>query len=241
MTKERKSIPKDVSRRLLIEAGFKCSVPQCSVQWPTLQFHHIDENPANNCLENILLLCPTHHQMVTSKHIDRKTCEILKNLLRVTSETNILSDVLSKNKLMFALIAELHANLMLFSDQSFYNFNGHQVYPRFRHNVLDQVIASGNFIYDLDRQLFSMLYDWSVSLDDINKRLDITELREFGRLPPEEIVKIRLQLVKTPGFIGSQNRCRELLRSLIENYGEELGIDLETELFGKAIKEVLKG
>src|SRR6056297_1145113 len=76
--KTRKHIPNQIRRELLLECGYRCSVPRCDVQWPTLQFHHIDEDPSNNSSSNLLVLCPTHHQWATSGHIDRKHCATVK-------------------------------------------------------------------------------------------------------------------------------------------------------------------
>ena len=120
MTKpKRTSIPIATQRRLLMESGLRCAVPQCSGQWPTLQFHHIDENPSNHADSNLLLLCPTHHQMVTSKHIDRKTCEGLKSLVTTLSGIGADPERTKAGLQLRDILAELQANLILFQDTSF--------------------------------------------------------------------------------------------------------------------------
>lgn len=238
-TKSRKHIPTDVTRELLIECGFKCSIPQCPIQWPTLQRHHIDENPSNNDNANLLLLCPTHHQMVTSGYIDRKTCETLKQLLIATSKVETTPEATIRNRLLFSLISELHANLILFADISFYDLDSYRVYPRFRHIVLDEALASGAFIYDQDKELYTLLYDWAISLDDINRRLDLSEIRDFGRLSEDKIREIRSRIIQSPAFAGCRDLCKRALRLLIDQYGQEAGLSRDSILFGKAIRETL--
>jgi hypothetical protein len=42
------------------------------------QIHHIDENPENNELSNLLLICPTCHSRITKQDISRKEVEQVK-------------------------------------------------------------------------------------------------------------------------------------------------------------------
>ncbi len=79
--KERSNIPRGIKREILIEAGYRCSVPHCSND-SALEFHHIDGNPAHNEAGNILLVCSNHHRSCTSGIIDRKACQFLKNELK---------------------------------------------------------------------------------------------------------------------------------------------------------------
>lgn len=148
--KIRVNIPNDTTRQLLIECGFKCAVPQCSIQWPTLQHHHIDEDPANNDIRNILMLCPTHHQMVTSKHIDHKTCEMLKDLLTRLDQGELSLHNQTENTLLYTLVSELVMNIHTLSDRKFHQPASAEkltplVYPRLLHKVLDQAIAFGSY------------------------------------------------------------------------------------------------
>jgi len=77
---KRSSIPRDVKRRLLIKAGYCCSVRGCTVE-SALQFHHIDGNRDNSAFDNLLVLCSNHHTLATKGIIDRKACiEIKKSM-----------------------------------------------------------------------------------------------------------------------------------------------------------------
>jgi hypothetical protein len=55
--KRRASIPREIRDRVLREYNHRCAL--CGTDRP--QIHHIDEDPANNKVENLLPLCPNHH------------------------------------------------------------------------------------------------------------------------------------------------------------------------------------
>ncbi|MCD4805645.1 MAG: HNH endonuclease, partial [Desulfobacterales bacterium] len=80
MTKIRSTIPAEIKRSLFIECGFKCSMPRCEHE-QGLQIHHINGDPNNNELENLIVLCSVHHSLATNNKIDRKFCKQLKQIL----------------------------------------------------------------------------------------------------------------------------------------------------------------
>ena len=57
MAKKRTTIPKTITDQVLREFRHKCAI--CGRHEP--QLHHIDENPSNNKVENLLPLCPNCH------------------------------------------------------------------------------------------------------------------------------------------------------------------------------------
>jgi len=57
MAKSRISIPKETKEKVLKEFNYRCAI--CGADNPHL--HHIDENPANNEIDNLIPLCPNHH------------------------------------------------------------------------------------------------------------------------------------------------------------------------------------
>jgi len=83
-TKEKKrvSIPAEVQRKILLECGFKCSIPQCE-NTQALEFHHINGDPSDNREDNLLVLCAIHHAMAhgPGSKLDRKACELLKQTI----------------------------------------------------------------------------------------------------------------------------------------------------------------
>ena len=62
MAKSRSVVPKAIRERLLNEYRHRCAI--CGADRP--QVHHIDENPNNNDIANLLPLCPNHH--LTDQH-----------------------------------------------------------------------------------------------------------------------------------------------------------------------------
>ena len=64
MAKKRIRLPKRLEKRVYQEAGSKCVFcPEFEVE--ALQVHHIDDDPANNAFENLLLVCATCHTKIT--------------------------------------------------------------------------------------------------------------------------------------------------------------------------------
>ncbi len=80
--KARKSIPTQTKRDLFIESGYHCSIRQCKVD-SALDFHHIDGNPSNNEVDNLLVVCSNHHRACTVGTIDKKACLQIKRSLKV--------------------------------------------------------------------------------------------------------------------------------------------------------------
>ena len=86
MPNRRLSIPRNVRRELFIEAGYKCSVPNCNHE-AGLDLHHIDSDTANCTPQNLILLCAIHHRMATAGQIDRKACRLIRALLELSRGT----------------------------------------------------------------------------------------------------------------------------------------------------------
>jgi hypothetical protein len=82
MTRARPRVPADVRRQLTIETGGKCSMPRCGNE-VGLETHHIDGDPSNNAFGNLLWLCGHHHNQASYGTLDRKLCQMLKDLLRL--------------------------------------------------------------------------------------------------------------------------------------------------------------
>lgn len=64
MPEQNRNIPLDIKRELRKEAGFGC----CKCGYPFFQYHHIVEYAGNkeHVKENMMVLCPNHHALVTS-------------------------------------------------------------------------------------------------------------------------------------------------------------------------------
>lgn len=59
MTKLRIIVPKDLRNQVFIRDKNKCL--RCGSE-ERLEIHHIDENPANNSINNLIILCRTCHR-----------------------------------------------------------------------------------------------------------------------------------------------------------------------------------
>lgn len=79
--KNRTLIPRSLRRQLLLEAGYRCSIPYCRED-SALEFHHIDSDPANHHPDNLLVVCSNHHRACTVGRIDRKACKLLRSQLK---------------------------------------------------------------------------------------------------------------------------------------------------------------
>lgn len=229
---KRKHIPNEVRRILLLECGFRCSVPRCDAQWPMLHFHHIDENPSNNTAENLLVLCPTHHQMVTSKHIDKKNCELLKELLAAFSDVPAGDSAGERNRLLYTLASELLMNLGVLSDKKFTSeHSGLIIYPRLLHVVCDGALSSGLFIARQDGTLYKRLFGWAEVCRDFNRRLDLTETWRAPDPNSAMAKKLQQTLAKGRTIQSVRESCKALITHIIDHYGESCGIDYDTVFF----------
>jgi hypothetical protein len=228
-------IPQSVKRQLLIEAGFKCSIPNCPIQVPTIHFHHIDENPSNNDISNILILCPTHHQMVTSGSIDKTSCELLKEMQTRFLQFAITEHSEYRNKLLYSLCIELYINLNILNDDKFKEVNlDSLIFPRFIDVVLCQAIASGEFIKNIDNHLYKLVFGWMETLKDFNHRLDLMEYRTIVvQASTEEINYWHMKLLTGVVLANVKSKLIELTSYLYDNYSDETGITKETVLFSE--------
>jgi len=78
--KKRTTIPKENQLQLLVQCGYKCSVPRCSVT-ESLEFHHINKNPNDNRNENIIVFCAVHHHLADIGKVSTRACRIMKQML----------------------------------------------------------------------------------------------------------------------------------------------------------------
>ncbi len=77
----RPPIPSDVRRAVEVESGHACAVARCG-EHTYLEIHHINENRADNRVDNLVLLCDKHHKMAHAGAIDRKALRQYKQLLQ---------------------------------------------------------------------------------------------------------------------------------------------------------------
>jgi hypothetical protein len=63
MTKTRLKIPHKIETKILIKNKHQCCICRDTRSSQEVQVHHIDGNPSNNILENLAVLCSTHHNL----------------------------------------------------------------------------------------------------------------------------------------------------------------------------------
>jgi len=66
-----------------VECGYKCTLHNCDARQDLIA-HHINFNPSDNRIENIMMACPTHAAMADKGKIDRKSCRKFKEILKKT-------------------------------------------------------------------------------------------------------------------------------------------------------------
>lgn len=64
MTKKRSKIPSLTEKKLLQECSSTCAFCQ-ERDVETFEYHHIDEEPSNNALENLIVVCSSCHTRIT--------------------------------------------------------------------------------------------------------------------------------------------------------------------------------
>lgn len=103
MSEDRPTIPSDLKRKILVEAGHRCVIPTC--RFPTTEIAHIEpwKRAKEHKYENLIALCPNCHARADKGEIDAKSLKIYKAKIRFLSdryykyELNVL-DHLRKNQ-----------------------------------------------------------------------------------------------------------------------------------------------
>ncbi len=83
---KRQSIPAELKRRVLVEAGHRCAIPTC--RYIDVDIHHIIpwSTAQEHTYENLIALCPNCHRRADHGEIDRKSLRIYKSNLRYTHD-----------------------------------------------------------------------------------------------------------------------------------------------------------
>ena len=78
----RPSMPADLRRRVLVEAGHRCAIPAC--RHIDVEIHHIIpwKKCKNHSYDNLIALCPNCHRLADRGGIDRKSLKLYKHNLQ---------------------------------------------------------------------------------------------------------------------------------------------------------------
>jgi hypothetical protein len=66
--KKRIPIPTETQRQVFARANNRCQWKDCN-KTSYLEIHHIDNDPANNNINNLICLCPYHHKKSQGKAV----------------------------------------------------------------------------------------------------------------------------------------------------------------------------
>lgn len=123
-----------------------------------------------------------------------------------------------------ALRRELAQNQQVLLDPRFLpeNQGVGQVYPRLMLGAVDTALVSGALNASRDRDLVRRLLDWRNAAEDLNRRLEITELRLciVDVLEREELVPLREMLVHPDGHFAYTARLMHELAGELDEAGQ---------------------
>lgn len=130
-------------------------------------------------------------------------------LERLTSEAERRSQVLQ------AVADELQENTRLLTDPRFSDSQPRrrQVYPRLVVSAVDLALVSGALARQRDTELFGLLHRWRDAVHELNRRLDLTEIRTFtDSISDDELEAFRRALHSENSYLAA---TREMLARLI--------------------------
>ncbi|MBW4632152.1 MAG: hypothetical protein KME30_09685 [Iphinoe sp. HA4291-MV1] len=139
----------------------------------------------------------------------------------------LASAIEKRKELVRALQNECISNMnILFDIQS--NLDSHKhgrplVFPRLMMSVTETAIASDVFAERKDRELFLLLHQWRHTVNEFNRRLDITELRTFTNLSPQEIHSLYEALQESKEFNDALTLTKLLASILKSKYPKGIG------------------
>ncbi|MBD2251792.1 hypothetical protein [Nostoc parmelioides] len=109
-----------------------------------------------------------------------------------------------RTELLRALLNERSSNAEILADSrfqaSYHRLGRPLVFPRLIMSVNETAIASGVFAEGQDSELFLLLHQWRHTVNEFNRRLDITELRTFTNLSSPEILSLYEALQESKEF-----------------------------------------
>ena len=86
------------------------------------------------------------------------------------------------------------------------------------YSINEYAIASNVFAERQDRELFSLIHQWRHTATEFNRRLDITELRTFTNLSPQEIRLLYEALQELKEFNDALNLTQHITTFLKSKY-----------------------
>lgn len=131
---------------------------------------------------------------------------------RLTAEAERRTEVLR------AVADELSDNERLLADERFAAGNGRrrQIYPRLVVSAVDLSLASGVLARHRDAELVGQLHRWRDTVHELNRRLDLTEIRTFSEtISDEELDGFRRALHSENSYLAATRERLTRLRSTL--------------------------
>jgi hypothetical protein len=99
-----------------------------------------------------------------------------------------------------------------------------QVYPRLMLGAVDTAFISGAFTSSQDKELIRQLLVWRNLAQDLNRRLDITELRlcTVDGIHADELAALRSMMHRPGGYFVAVAEQIDALESILNDAGERL-------------------
>ncbi|MEK6322947.1 MAG: HNH endonuclease signature motif containing protein [Acidobacteriota bacterium] len=106
----RPEIPATIKRRILLESGYRCSIPTC--RFPITENAHIVSwsETKDHSYENLIALCPNCHTLYDSGRIDKKA------LIAYKKKLLFLNEVYSRFEIDVLDYLKSHKRALIFSE-----------------------------------------------------------------------------------------------------------------------------
>lgn len=142
----------------------------------------------------------------------------VNTLTLVAGLTGIFVDRLSREterrrEVLAAVTDELAVNERLLGDERFSGAGRRrQIYPRLVVSAVDVALVSGVLAGPRDSELVTLLHRWRDTVQELNRRLDLTEFRTFSEsISDEELAGYQRALQRENSFLAA---TREQLAQL---------------------------
>jgi hypothetical protein len=111
--RERPSIPAELRRRILTEAGHRCAIPTC--RNPTTEIAHIEpwSKVRKHEYGDLIALCPNCHKRAEKGEIDRKSLRIYKRILQRLTDRYDRFELVVLNELRQGRPVNMAGNMLL--------------------------------------------------------------------------------------------------------------------------------
>jgi len=147
-----------------------------------------------------------------------------------------LAEKNKRKELLISLAHEMYINMNLLNDKVFFPKTEEEkskfvVFPRLESTLSNTLIWSGSFSGIKDKNLFKLLHEWREKVQQLNRRLELTESACMLNSTPNNITKWREKLSSGKVLKQVRDAYNNITKEILDNYSNESGITNETMLF----------